>query len=98
MRYKETHGENPSADQMANMVQISRELEHKDYIPITQTHDRAEIDFLRRKEGDLLLSHGLTHNTADDLIHAQTQAKKSLEITARLEKEQHHMNDTELSL
>ncbi len=98
MRHKETHGENPSAGQMANMVQISRELEHKDYSHLTQTHDSAEIDFLRRKEGDLLLHHGLTHNTADDLIHAQTQARKSLEITARLEKEQHHMNERELCL
>lgn len=99
LRYKETHGQNPSAGQIDKMLQISRELENKNYNYYSRARDTSEIDFLRRKEGDLLFKNGSPHDTSDELMRAQVQAKKSLEATQRhIEKERQHINQRELSL
>jgi len=102
LRYKETHGKPPSAGQITKMIEISREVEHKDYSRLTSKRDASEIEFLRRREGDLLFKHGgsPSRDVSDALMQAQEQAKKSLE-TARLqqlEKERQHVNHRELSL
>lgn len=52
LRYQETHGEKPSDSQMAAMVQISRELDKADY---PATVGQANIEYLRRREGDIQL-------------------------------------------
>jgi len=95
LRYKEIHGEKPSAEQMAKMVEISQSLEHKDY----SGRDAAEKAFLRQKESDLLFKHGLSHDTSAQLDQAQMQAKKSLEIMQRqMEKERAHSKQMDLGL
>jgi Ti-type conjugative transfer relaxase TraA len=50
-RYKETHGERPSENQIKHMAQISKDLEKKVY---SATHDSHESAFLRRREADML--------------------------------------------
>lgn len=59
LRHQETHGEKPSSEQMAAMVQISRELD-KQGDPSSM--GQANIEYLRRRNGDLqfreMVSHG----------------------------------------
>lgn len=50
LRLQETHGEKPSLEQMATMVQISRELDKQGYPASIGTHN---IEYLRRRDGDL---------------------------------------------
>jgi hypothetical protein len=64
LRYRETHGQNPAATQTDKMAEISRKLENKEYGYLAYSRDSAEIEFLRRKEGDLLLKHGLAHDAS----------------------------------
>ena len=78
LRYKETHGENPSDGQMAKMMQISRQLENKEYG--YRSRDSAETEFLRRREGDLLFKHGLAYDASRDLDRSKVQVEKSLRI------------------
>ncbi len=86
LRYKETHGENPSDGQMAKMVQISRDLEERKKSLSKDGYDSYEIHFLLRKEGDLLLrevpSYGKVPSSLE-LHHIQAQAKESLEKTSQ---------------
>ena len=58
LRYKEVHGDNPSTGQISKMMQISRELESREYLHLSSSRDAAEISFLRRREGDLIFKYG----------------------------------------
>jgi hypothetical protein len=70
LRYKEIHGEQTSDRQIANIAQISRELDKKSYIHPYKELDHHEVDFLRRKEGDLLFRQLSGHDMKDrDLSH-----------------------------
>lgn len=95
LRYRETHGQDPFSNQMEKMIQIAQRLEHKEY----KSHDSAEVEFLRRKEGDFLYRYGLTYDASRDLDQAQLQIKKSLEIMqCQMEREREHIHQRELSL
>jgi hypothetical protein len=83
LRYRETHGENPSEGQMSKMLQISREVENKEYPHLSPHQNAAEIAFLRRREGDLLFKHGLAYDASRDLVHSQRQVQKSFELIQR---------------
>jgi hypothetical protein len=48
-RFQETHGEKPSSEQMAAVVQISRELDKRIYPP---SLEQANIEYLPRHNGD----------------------------------------------
>ncbi|OJW47894.1 MAG: hypothetical protein BGO67_03115 [Alphaproteobacteria bacterium 41-28] len=102
LRYKETHGENPSDGQMAKMVQISRELEERKEFLSKDGQSSHEIHYLVRQEGDLLLrdisSHGKIPSSLD-LHHIQAQAKESLEKTSQqLAQDLSKIHQRELSL
>lgn len=97
LRYKETHGENPSGRQMEKMIEISRQLEDKEY----GYHSRgsAETEFLRRREGDLLFKHGLGYDASRDLNSAQVQVEKSLrDIQRQMEQDRQHSKQMEMGL
>lgn len=46
LHYRETHGEDPSADQMEKMVEISKQLETKGYNPLMIVIREKRISFL----------------------------------------------------
>jgi len=99
LRYKETHGEKPSTEQMAKMVEISQRLEHKDYERLSSDRDIATRAFLRQKEADLLFKHGLSHDASSQLDQSQMQAKKSLELFQKqMENERVHSKQMEMGL
>jgi len=101
LRYIEAHGQPPSSGQITKMIEISREVENRDYNKYTRHYkDASETEFLRRREADLLFKHGPDHDVSDGLHKAQDQAKKSLETTRlqQLEKERQHVNQREMSL
>jgi hypothetical protein len=99
LRYRETHGQNPSTDQMDKMVQITQKLETKDDHRYSYSYDSEEIDFLRSRERDLLLRHGLDHDTSRELDHARSQVNKSLETMQRqIEREREHLKQMDLGL
>jgi Ti-type conjugative transfer relaxase TraA len=50
LRHQETYGEKPSSTQVSSMVQISRDLDQKNYDPSIGSHN---IEYLRRRDGDL---------------------------------------------
>jgi len=52
---------------MSKMVQISREIENKEYPHLSSHQDAAEIAFLRRREGDLIFKHGLAYDASREL-------------------------------
>lgn len=105
LRYKETHGEKPSEGQISAMVQIARELENREYAHPLKEHDSHEVEFLRRREGDLLFRQGCSPNhhdelpTSHELLHIQAQAKASLDATLpHMEQDLARMNQREMSL
>ncbi|OJW51839.1 MAG: hypothetical protein BGO67_07395 [Alphaproteobacteria bacterium 41-28] len=102
LRYKETHGEKPTTDQIAKMVQVSKELEGKTYAPRLREYGSHEIEFLRRNTGDLLFRHLSSHNVGPiphDIHYIQTQAKTSLEATTyHILQDLLKLNQKELSL
>jgi hypothetical protein len=102
LRYKETHGENPSKSPITHMAQISKELEKKDYSHIVKNQDPHTIELLRRKEGDLLFQHASSHKpslTTAELSHIQTQAKKAVNsLTLQITQEIAHIQQREFSL
>ena len=103
LRYKESHGESPSKNQIAKIVQISRTLETREYANISKKNlNRFEIDFLHRREGNLLFRHMFFQGqplASVNLPHIQDQAKKSLEATAsQISQELIKMNQKEFSL
>lgn len=99
LRYNETHGENPSGRQMEKMIEISRQLEDKEYGYRSYSRDFAETEFLRRREGDLLFRHGLGYDVSRDLDVAKDQAKKSFEFIQRqMELDRQHSKQMEMSL
>jgi hypothetical protein len=51
LRHQETHGEKTSSTHVSIMVQISRELDQKNYDPSIGGHN---IEYLRRRDGDLM--------------------------------------------
>ena len=102
LRYKETHGGKPTSGQIESMVQISREIEKRDYAHSSKGLGPHEIEFLRRRIGDFLF-----RNTAFDkkfpavpeIQQAQTHAKTSLEAaTSTITHELSKMNQREISL
>jgi hypothetical protein len=50
LRYQETHGEKPSSEQIAAMVQISRRFDKQTY---PASMGQANIAYLCRRDGDL---------------------------------------------
>jgi hypothetical protein len=78
------------------MVKIALDLEKRDYNHISKRLDSHELDFLRRKEGDLMgREHHLKHDASYDksslsetLRDVQNQIRTQLkEIEPQLEKE-----------
>lgn len=81
LRYQETYGENSSAGQMNNILQISQELE-KRRVPLSKEgFNFQEIHFLIRKEGECLL-RSLTLEgemlSSIEFRQIQAQARSSL--------------------
>jgi len=102
VRYKEVHGEKPSVDQIASMIRISQELEKKNDTSPSKEMGSHEIEFLHRKEGDLLLRYMASHDkfpTSHELSHIQTQAKTSLDaISPHIAQDLSKLNQREFSL
>ncbi|MBY0293106.1 MAG: hypothetical protein K2W92_07465, partial [Alphaproteobacteria bacterium] len=102
LRYKETHGEKPTSGQIESMVQISRELETKNYAHPAKELGSHEVEFLRRKEGDFLFRNTSFEGKlpyGQENRHVQTQAKASLEITTlTITRELLRINERDLSL
>jgi hypothetical protein len=97
LRYRETHGGNPTPDQMDKLIQIGQKLEIKGDHRYSYGYDSEEIDFLRSRERDLLLRHGLDHDTSCELDHARSQVNKSLETMQRqIEREREHLKQMDL--
>ncbi|MBY0292094.1 MAG: hypothetical protein K2W92_02260, partial [Alphaproteobacteria bacterium] len=99
LRYKETHGEKPTSGQIESMVQISREIEKRDYAHSSKGLGSHEVEFLRRKEGDLLLrsSKSLEFMTLSE--NKQIKAQISLKvITHDIIQEVSKINQREISL
>jgi hypothetical protein len=78
LRARETYGEDPSSSQIDKMVKIALEVEKRDYRHISKLLDSSEIDFLRRKEGDLMLRDTSSHE-----LHASSYDKSSLSEALR---------------
>lgn len=84
---------------MVKMMQISRELEHKEYQYLSFTRDSAATEFLRRREGDLLFRHGFGYDASRDLEHSKVEVNKSLEFVQRqMEKDWEHSKQMEMGL
>lgn len=99
LRYRETHRENPSSNQMEKMVEISRHLENKEYGYRSYSHDSAESEFLRRREGDLMFRHGHSYDVSRDLELSKSQVNKSLEnIQRQMAQERENQKQMELGL
>jgi hypothetical protein len=98
-RYKEIHGKNPSSGQMAKMIEISREFENKEHGYRSYGRDTTEIDFLHRREGDLLFMHGLSYDASRDLDLSKSHVNKSLEkIQKQMEQDRVHEKQMGLGL
>lgn len=102
LRYKETHGEKPTSGQIESMVQISREIEKRDYAHSSKGLGSHEVEFLRRRIGDFLFKNtsfeGKLH-AVPEIQQAQTHAKASLEAaTSTINHELSKMNQREISL
>lgn len=102
LQYKETHGEKPSEDQVKKMVEVSKELEKRDYSKLTKDIETYEIDFIRRKEGDMLFRTMSYHDKLPNLGELniiQKQAKSSLDkVNQDIAKDISHMNQKEFTL
>ncbi len=109
LRARETHGEDPSSSQIGKMVKIALEFEKRDHNHISKCLDSSEIDFLRRKEGDLMMretsSHDFNHESSYDkfslseaLRYVQNQIRTQLkEMEPQLEKESSMAHEKERS-
>ncbi len=82
LRYKETHGENLSKDQVSQIIKIERMLEKRENTLVSPQSNRNEQAYLHRKEADLLFNQMSTLNhslNSPDINCVHTQAKISLE-------------------
>lgn len=99
LHYRETHGENPSADQLEKMIQISKQLENKEYKHRFYDCDSKERNFLCNRERELLFRHGLDYDASRDLDLSKAQVNKSLEhIQRQMERDREHSKQMDLSL
>ena len=99
LHYRETHGQNPSPDQLDKMVQIAQKLEEKDGKRYSYGYDSGEINFLRSRERDLLFRHDLSYDADRDLDSASKQVNKSLkDMQRQIEREREHSKQMDLSL
>jgi hypothetical protein len=99
LRYRETHGQDPSTEQMDKVIQINQTLEEKEYSRYSYDYDSGESDFLRQRERDLLFRHGLSYDTSRDLDLSKSQINKSLEkIQRQMEQTRVHARQMDLSL
>lgn len=99
LRYRETHGENPGANQLEKMIQIAQRVEEKGYRRHSYENDTAKTDFLHSRERELLFRHGLSYDIARDLDQSKTQVNKSLErIQKQMEQDRQHQKQMDLSL
>lgn len=97
LRCRETHGQDPSAEQMDKMVQIAQKLESKD--DNKYSYDSDKTNFLCSRERDLLFRHGLSYDAARDLDSASIQVNKSLKfMQQQMEREREQIAQKELSL
>ena len=84
------------------MIQISRELEKKYDTSSSQERGYHVLEYLRRKEGDLMFRHLCSQNKAFHSLEEpsiQTQAKKSLEMaTLQITKDLEKIHQREMSL
>lgn len=99
LRYKETHGENPSSEQTAKMAEIAKQLEHKDYNCLSHTRDEDKRAFLRQKEGDLLFRHGPSYDASRDLDLSKIPVDKLLkQIQHQQQIEQQKVHEKQMDL
>lgn len=99
LRYRETHGENPSADQTDKMIQIAKQLEHKEYKNHSYDCDSKEKNFLCNRERELLFRHGFSYDTSWDLDVSKGQINKSVgHIQRQLQVEQQRVHKKQMDL
>lgn len=88
LRYKETHGETPSKDQISHIILVEKTLEKNEARYIAQGFQRHEIAFLKRTEADRLfrsLEHTKISNEmkpSNELEQSHTRARASLSRAA----------------
>ena len=88
LRYKETHGEKPSKDQVSHIILVEKTLEKNEARYVAQGFQRHEIAFLKRTEADRLfrsLEHGKISNEmkpSHEMEQSHTRARASLNRAA----------------
>jgi Ti-type conjugative transfer relaxase TraA len=82
LRYKETHGEKPSEDQMGQMAEIQKTLEGREPRYASQGFLSHEIAFFKRREADLLFRSVAHDKISKEIDHTHAQARDSLKIIA----------------
>jgi hypothetical protein len=98
LHYRETHGGDPSADQMDKMIQIAKQIENKEYNS-SYDRDSREKNFLCNRERELLFRHGFSYDGSHDLAQSKIQVNKSLEnIQRQMEQERVHAKQMDLGL
>jgi len=81
------------------MAAISKQLEHKEYTPISHTRDAHERAFLRGREADLLFRNGLDYDASRDLERSQAQVNKALkEVQRQIDRDREHTKQMDLGL
>lgn len=88
LRYKETHGEKPSEDQMGRLAEIQKTLEGRESAYVCQGFESHEIAFFKRREADLLFRSFAHDKISKEIDHTHTQARDSLKIiTSHIEQD-----------
>src|SRR5205814_455791 len=73
LRYRETHGKNPSSMQIDKMVKIAKHLETKEYNHRSYGDDAGERNFLCNRERELLFRYGPSYDASRDLDLSKAQ-------------------------
>ena len=76
LRYKETHGEKPSNDQISHIILVEKTLEKKEDRYVAQGFHRHEIAFLKRTEADRLF-RSLEHDKISNEMKPSHEMEKS---------------------
>lgn len=79
LRYKEIHGELPPEKHIKTMAEIAKIIDDKNRLPIPNTPNQHEMDYLSRREGDLyfrdMLGLGGKFPSWEEFQQIQMQAK-----------------------
>ena len=105
LRYKETHGEKPSKDQISHIILVEKTLEKNEARYVAQGFKPHEIAFLKRTEADRLfrsLEHTKISNEmkpSNEIEQSHTRARASLNrAVSQIEQDISRLHQKGLSL